>query len=150
MYCAYDENKKIIAIHDKKRVIKTYIDRIYENHQISLYLGKLKDSSEYKVKNHEDLYLVKYGDTYIQSGYLIYNQINLEPIIEDDEYALDVLYRILETERLNNKDSKSIINAIKVLEKIVKEDRRYTPTMEELVNFKTNYESYLFSVKSSK
>lgn len=143
MYCAYDKENNIIAIHDKKRIVKAYIDNYYESNGIILNIGKIKESSEYKLKEKDDLYLIKYGNTYIPSGYVLYNQLSIDPILEDDEYALDVLYRILEVNRLNKKEVKIISNAIKVMERLVKDDKSYTPSKEELDNIKNNYELYL-------
>lgn len=145
MYCAYDQDKNIIAFHDKKHVVEKYIDSIYKLHKIQLNKGKIKKSSKYKLAGKDELYLIRYGNTYVQSGYLVYLEISQSEFIEDDQYALDILYRLLETTRLTDKQSKKIMKAIEVMEKLVREDREYIPSLEQLKQVKSNYEPYLYN-----
>ena len=145
MYCAYDQENNIIAFHDKKYVVEKYIDSIQSLHKINLNLGKIKKSSKYKLVEKDELYLIRYGNTYIQTGYLIYVELFQTQFMEDDQYALDVLYRIIETTRLNNKENKKIMKAIKVMEKIVHEDREYIPSFDQLKTMKVDYEPYIYN-----
>ena len=145
MYCAYDQDKNIIAFHDKKHVVEKYIDSIYKLHKIQLNKGKIKKSSKYKLAGKDDLYLIRYGDTYVQSGYLLFVQISQDQILEDEQYALDILYRLLETTRLNEKQSKKIMKAIGVMEKLVHEDREYVPSFDQLKTMKSDYEPYIYN-----
>ena len=91
------------------------------------------------------MYLIRYGDTYVQSGYLLFVEISQSQISEDDQYALDILYRLLETARLSDKQSKKIMKAIKVMEKLVQEDREYIPSIEQLKRMKSDYEPYIYN-----
>lgn len=79
---------------------------------------KLKNSIEY-----QDLYLVRYGDMYVPyylyDTYWLYNK----QVEYDFQYAKDVLYRLLEDDNLNEKESKSIINTIRVLMNKIAEDK---------------------------
>lgn len=145
MFCVYDSSDNIIAYHDKRRVVEKYIDKIYELHKVKLNIGKIKKSSKYKLLGNDELYLIRYRDTYVQSGYLVYLEMASEQFIEDDQYALDVLYRLLETSRLNKKQSKKIMDAIEILEDIVRDDREYTPLISELNHLKSNYEAYAYN-----
>lgn len=145
MYCAYDNDGNIIAFHDKKHVVEKYIDSIYSLHKIQLNKGKIKKSSKHKLIGKDDLYLIRYGDTYVQSGYLVYIEFVEPQFIEDDQYALDILYRLLEMSRLTEKQSKKIMKAIKVMEQLVREDRRYVPSLDQLKTLKTDYEPYLYN-----
>lgn len=145
MYCAYDQENNIIAYHDKKYVVEKYIDSIQILHKIRLNLGKIKKSSKYKLNGKDELYLIRYGDTYIQSGYLIYVELFQTQFIEDDQYALDVLCRIVETTRLTEKENKKIMKAIKVMEKLVYEDRQYIPSFNQLKSMKVDYDPYIYN-----
>lgn len=145
MYCAYDKNKNIIAFHDKRRVVEKYIDSIFKLHHIELILGKIKKSSKYKLIDKDELYLIRYGNTYVQSGYLIYIELSQDQFIEDEQYATDVLYRLLETSRLTDKQSKKIEKAIKVMEDILKEDREFIPSFNTLEELKLNYDPYIYN-----
>lgn len=148
MYCVYDDEGHIIAYHEKKKVVTTYIDRIFRFHQIMLDYKKIK--SEYEdilLKGKEDLYLVRYADTYVQSGYLVYLQIVSDQVNYDHEYAKDVLCRILETAQLSKKDTKVLEKSIDILDKIIYEEAAYTPTIKELQRYKYDYDPYFYNAK---
>ena len=145
MYCVYDDKGNIIAFHNKKYIVEKYIDSIYSHHKISLEIGKIKKSSKYKLNKNDDLYLVRFGDTYVQTGYLMYIEMCQNQILEDDQQALDILYRLLEIRRLSKKQSKKIMKAIEVLEKVVDEDRSYVPTLQQLKNLKMDYDPYMYN-----
>lgn len=145
MYCAYDQNEKIIAIHDKRYVVEKYVDTIYTLHKVVLNVGKIKKSSKHKTKSKDDLYLIRFGDTYVQTGFLLYVELAQTQIMEDDQFALDILYRLLETKRLTEKQSKKIMKAIEVMEDLVHEDREYIPSLDQLRNLKNDYDPYIYN-----
>ena len=145
MYCAYDDENNIIAFHDDKRPVEIYIDRVYQSNKIILKLGKIKKENRYLIKGKDDLYLVRYADTFIQSGYIDYISYSSLQIIEDNLLAMDILYRLLETERLTTKENKTIRKAIEIMEEITKEDREYTPTISQLKSLKINYDPYIYN-----
>ena len=67
MYAVYDR-KNLIAVHDDKHVAEKYIKSVYSCHGIELELRKIKRSSLSEEKR-DSLYLTRYADTYVQSGY---------------------------------------------------------------------------------
>ena len=146
MYAVYDEKAHVIAIHDEIDVIEKYVKSVYRCHNVVLDFGKIKKSSLNKLEKYDDLYLIRYADTYVQSGYLQYVEFANSQFIEDDEYARDVLIRILEFSNLSKKESKKIKNAIKVINDILEEDREYTPSLDELKDLKLHYDPYIYSV----
>ena len=75
MFCAYDIEENIIAFHDSKKVVQKYIDTVFSIHKVELKLGKIKKTSEWKILDKDDLYLVRFNDTYVQSGYLLYLEL---------------------------------------------------------------------------
>lgn len=145
MFCAYDCDKNLIAFHDSKKVVNKYIADVYKCHKIHLELGRIKEASEWKLKNKDDLYLVRVNDTYVQSGYLIYIQISSQQLVEDEEFAKDILYKMLEADRLTDKQARKIYNAIKVIEDVLYEDRNYIPTLNQLKTMKLDYDPYIYS-----
>lgn len=147
MYCAYDQNENIVALHDKRYVIEKYVDTIYSLHKVQLNIGKVKKSSKYKVTTKDDLYLIRFGDVYVQAGYLLYVELSQTQIMEDDQFALDILYRLLETRRLTEKQSKKIMKAIEVMEDLVHEDREYVPTIDNLKTMKNDYDPYIYNTR---
>lgn len=145
MYCAMDNNDHLIAFHDSKHVVEKYVESVKTLHDIELKVGKVKEESESKLDGKDDLYLVKYNSSYIQAGYLLYVQINMDGFIEDEIAARDVLYRIIEVNRLTDKQIKRIMRAITILEGIIYNDTHFVPTLEQLRTMKYQYDPYIYS-----
>lgn len=146
MYCAYDDENNIIAFHDNKRAVETYINNVYHHNDIALRMGKIKKEKRYILKGKDELYLVRYGETFIQSGYLDYISYSSLQLIEDNILAMDILYRLLETERLSKKENKTIRKAIEIMEEITKEDSEFTPSLSQLKEMKMNYDPYIYNM----
>ena len=71
MYAAFD-GKDLIAFHEDKEVIELYCDIIENYHGTVLTIAKIKKKKCKKIKEFNDLYLVRYGEIYIQQGYVDY------------------------------------------------------------------------------
>lgn len=145
MYCAINENDEIIAYHEDKEVVETYIYNVMrsnESKDINLDLVKIKNKLIINNYKYDDLYLVRYGSTYIQTGYLMYLQIVSDDIAGDNIYAKDLLLRMLEIYKLSNKEAKAITKAVKVIDKIIEDEDYYTPTITELKKYKSMYSRY--------
>ena len=145
MYCAFDDDNNVIAFHDKKRPVEIYIDRVYQCNKLILKMGKIKKENRYIIRGKDDLYLVRFENTFIQSGYIDYISYASLQIIEDNILAMDILYRLLETERLSKKESKVIKKAIEIMEYVTKEDSEYTPTLSQLQELKLSYDPYIYN-----
>ena len=144
MYICHNDGK-IIAFHEDEDVVDMYIETIYKYHDIKLDKSKIRKK---KLKNYQlddDLYLVRYGETFVQSGYTIYLQLQSEQYIEDEKYARDVLYRILETRSVKGKKLKKIKSAIEILEDFIYEDESFIPELKELKRMKMDYDPYFFN-----
>ena len=146
MYCAYDDENNIIAFHDSKRAVETYIDRVYQCNRLTLKMCKVRKENRHLLRGKDDLYLVRYGETFIQSGYLDYISYSSLQMIEDNIMAMDILYRLLETERLSKKENKTIRKAIEIMEEVTKEDGEFTPSLSQLKEMKMNYDPYIYNV----
>ena len=145
MYCVIDDDNNLIAFHDKQRAVETYIDRIYHTSGVSLKMLKLRKGERHIIRGKDDLYLVRYANTFIQSGYIDYITYSSLQILEDNILASDILYRLLETERLTKKENKTIRKAIEIMESIIKEDSEYTPSLSELKIMKMDYDPYIYN-----
>ena len=146
MFCAYDIEENIIAFHDSKKVVQKYIDTIFSIHKVELKLGKIKKTSEWKISDKDDLYLVRFNDTYVQSGYLLYLELAEDSLIKDEETARDILSKIIEIGRVTDKETKKLEKAIKVIEDLLSEDRSYVPTLTQLKSMKLDYDPYIYNV----
>lgn len=145
MFCVYDDDENIIAFHDSRKVVEKYIESIYNINKIQLKIGKIKKSSEYKLDGKDDLYLVRVNDTYVQSGYLVYMELVSQQLVEDEQYAKDILLRMLEVNRLSKKNAKKIEKAIEVIDELLYEDNHYVPSLPELKRIKMDYDPYIYN-----
>ena len=146
MFCAYDIEENIIAFHDSKKVVQKYIDTVFSIHKVGLKLGKIKKTSEWKISDKDDLYLVRFNDTYVQSGYLLYLELAEDSLIRDEETARDILSKIIEIGRVTDKETKKLEKAIEVIEDLLSEDRSYVPTLTQLKSMKLDYDPYIYNV----
>ncbi len=151
MYCIYDENKKdIIAFHDDIDVAQCYVDSIYKHHGVILKISKIKRKKAEKYENYEDLYLVRYGrygDTYIQSGYLQYLEFVDDGLHDDHIFCRDILLRILELYDLPSNEKNSIRKTIKIIEEILDHEEGYIPELNSLKDIKQDYDPYIYNSK---
>ena len=138
MYICH-ENGKVIAFHEDEKVVDIYIETIYKYHKLKLGKKKIRKKKFKNLYINDDLYLVRYGETFVQSGYTLYLQLQSEQYIEDEKYARDILYRLLETRNVKGKKLKKIKSAISVLEDFIYDDESYIPTLKELENMKMDF-----------
>lgn len=145
MYCAVDDNKNLIAMHDNKEIVINYINRVYKIHGTQLELIRVKKRSEYKLEKFNDLYLTRFNNQYIQVGYMDYAIIMENGIIEDYEFSRDILIRILETRKMSSKNKKNLKKVITFLELLINDDKDYIPSLDELKKVKLDYDPYIYN-----
>lgn len=149
MYAVLDRNLKMIAWHDDKEVCEKYLENLKTTYKDKdeykdYIIVKIKKKYRFKTGvEQEGLYLVRYGSTYIQKDYIECMDIEMETFLHDEKYAIDVMYRTLELSDLNSKDYKTIVKAIRVMESIYEEDKRYTPNISHLQEVYNEFEPYL-------
>lgn len=148
MYCVYDNNKNIIALHDELYVVETYKSHVEKSHTEppDLRIGKIKNKKIKKIIDYDDLYLVRYADTYVQSGYSDYLNIMTDQHIYDEQQCRDVLLRILECQvDITDKERKSIERTVKVIDRLLQDSKEYTPTLNELKSCEADYAPYFYN-----
>ena len=146
MYAVYDK-KKLIAYHDEKRVVKRYCNSINTNkREKDLYFLKIPKTI-WKEKNHNpDLYLVRYGKSYIQSGYIDYVQTDYNINLSELYLSKDILLKIAETRNVPKAILKSFTKVLNFLEGIIKEEEEYVPTLEELQSIKNHMDEFRYHI----
>lgn len=144
MFCVLDENENIIAYHENKSIVKKYVGNIYRCHSILLTIKKYKKNDSIYT-NLPDLYLVRYADTYVQAGYLLYIQLLSDQVDYDHEYVRDILLRILEITTLSKKEKKHLEKSVEIIDKMLANEKRYTPTIQDLKSIKTDYDPYFYN-----
>ena len=147
MYCVFDTNNNIIAFHDDLEVVELYKDHVTRSNPDlpELHIGKIKKKKMKRIDDYDELYLVRYSDTYVQSGYLIYLELLSDQFIYDEQQCRDVLLRILECRDITDKERKSIERTVKVVDRILQESKEFTPSLKELKNYEADYAPYIYN-----
>lgn len=145
MFAVIDDEMRVIAYHEKKSVVKEYLNNLKKSHkdekfEYQIVKGRVRDIDSEK-------YLIRFGKTYIQSGYKEVLDIETKPILEDEKIAMNMLYEIAESKELSNKDIKAIARVMRILSEVYDEDLSYTPTEEELDAIRERYDKYLNAIK---
>lgn len=141
MYLIIDKiGDDLIAFNDSYDVCETYIDNVNKSNSNlfdrDLRIYKMRKKALYKLEKLYDLYLVRYGDTYIQQGYIDYLSIVSDQIIEDDQFTIDILERTVTRPEISKKDAKILMKAIEIMENIHYNDSVYTPDLKDLKKYK--------------
>lgn len=149
MYVVLNDNKKIVAFHEDYDVCEIYVDNLEKSHNISLNIAKIKKKNKHLLKGLDDLYLVRYGHTYVQEGYLQYVEISEGQYLDDIRYAKDVIYRLLEgAHNIKEKDVKTLSKSTKILDRLLEDMASYTPSLDILNGLKMDYEEYIYNLDS--
>lgn len=139
-------SKEIIAYHEDEEIVEFYLDSVEDDKKDDLSIIKIKKKyKEEIIKKYEDLHLVRFGNTYVQSGYIIYIKLSSQDILDDEEYTRDILLRIIETQNLNDNEIKKLSKAIEVVDRLINEDKTYTPSYSELKRMKSHYDLYMYN-----
>lgn len=148
MYAVYDNDRQeFVAFHEEKEVVTSYLINIVKNHQdeeVPLSICKLKNKKAKRIENFEGLYLVRYNDTYVQSDWVEYIGICSDDLVADDKFVKDILLRMLECGRVTDKkEIKTIVRAIKIIDRLLEDSKTYTPTLKELKIMESDYSPYI-------
>lgn len=139
MYGVVSDNR-IIGIHEDIDICDNYAEEIRQNKNIICSVVKLKKKHKRNDKIYE-LYLLKYGDSYIQSKY--YDTIEYEDNVILDEYknAKNTLLSLLNFID-DDKEKKHINKTILILEKHISLNRGSfidTDTMDKIIEMRNEF-----------
>jgi hypothetical protein len=147
MYCVYDNDDNVIAFHDEYDVVETYIHHVRVSNPESpdLHIGKIKKKKIKTIIDLDNLYLVRFGDTYVQSGYVEYLEIISSQSIYDNKCCKDVLLKILECNPLSDKERKHVEKTVAIIDRILTESKEYTPTLNNLKMCEADFAPYVYN-----
>ena len=134
-------NMKFIAFHNEKRVIIKFKQDYELSNKEDLVLVALKQKEIEKFSDYSDLYLVRYGENYVQSKFLYIAQLDYGQIEYDYNYAKDVLNCILEFID-DDKKSKRLMQAIRIIEEELESIQSNIPSIESLTELDEEYKIY--------
>jgi hypothetical protein len=138
MYVVEYTDGKIIAWHEKKKVVKQFVsDQASDKDYIRIV--KI-DEDEFDMDKYIDLYLYRIGDQYIQDKYLECIEVFGDSIVHDLKLTRDVLSRLYVNTK-NKKDAKALDRVMLIVENEIEKINDSTPlTNKELEEMYFNYE----------
>ena len=148
MYCALDSNgKKIVAIHEDLEVVNKYCEMIKKFHDVYLPIGKIKKKKIKDSSMYEDLYLVRYNDSYVQAGYVDVLKLMSEDFAYDYKYTIEILMRVLELcgDDITKGEKKAIQKTIYALNRLIKDDADFVPELATLQTASYDLEYYEYN-----
>lgn len=136
---------KPIAFHMEKRVVLNYVSS-YEksNPDESLAIFKLNKNSVAKYSDFAELYLVRYGETYIQNKFLYIAQLDSDQIIYDLDYAHDVINRIMEMSS-NKKKVKKLLDTLFIIDDEKRAVNQHVYSFSELNQRDADYSRFRYN-----
>ena len=145
MYAVYDGNK-LIAYHDEKRVVKQYCESINQIKHKQVYYVKIPKRIWMKKWYDPDLYLIRFGKTFIQSGYAECIETDYNLNLSELYLTKDILMKVGELYHISPKEMKSITKSIVILEKIIHQEETLVPTLEELKQIKSHLDEFRYHI----
>lgn len=140
---------KALACHESKKVMLEYKQSLirdneedYDIHDDVYRILKIKKRELKNRVNINDIYLVRYGYTYVPYMYFESLDIMDSQILQDNDFCIDILYRLLEDPELTDKNINHIEKTIKILEKYNQQAREYTPNEDKLKYYKNIVDRY--------
>lgn len=141
-----DENNIPVAFHRERRVIERYMEGYEKTNDVILKPIHIKRKKIKKCVNYEDLYLIRYGETYIQSKYLYIRQLDVEPLLDNLVCAHDVIIRIIEFNN-NKSDCHKLSKALDIIDSEIERVKEEIPSIRELKQREMDYDSYSYRVE---
>lgn len=148
LFVVKNSNNNLIAYHEDLDVVEEYVRNVKISHpEADLVVGKMSEEFVKRKDPDNELYLVRYSETYVQSGYLIYLEVNSGQYIYDMKYCKDIIIRTIDQWKyeLNDKDIKCLKKATKILDEILFDAETFTPSMEDLRSIKDTIDPYIYN-----
>lgn len=146
LFVVKNSNNSLIAYHEDLDVVKEYVRNVKISHpDTDLVVGKMSEKFVKRKDPENELYLVRYSETYVQSGYLIYLEVNSGQHIYDMKYCKEIIMRTIKEckDDLDDKDVKCLKKAAKIFDEILFDAETFTPSMEELRGLRETIEPYM-------
>lgn len=141
------ENNNIIAFHEDQDIVNLYLENLDDEASSNLECKKVK-ISDGKLPKYTDKYLVPYNKTYIQEGYIQFLDIvNDNNTINDLKFTREMLMSLVDRKIIkSDKKKKKICSVVDMLNKLIEDEDYYTPSINQLENYKSNFEYYSSSI----
>lgn len=148
LFVVKNSNNTLVAYHEDLDVVNEYISNVKVSHpDTDLIVGKMSEKYVKKKDPKHDLYLVRYSETYVQTGYVSYLEIESSQYIYDMRYVKEIIIRTIDQwkDDLNDKDIKHLKKTAKIFDDILFDAESFTPTLDELKGMQDHLESYMYN-----
>lgn len=133
---------KVIAFHKKEKVAKKFVKNYQKSNKNKICLiASIPDKIAKSHPRFEELYLEKYGSTYIQSEYLYIHQLSIDDEINDLEQCRQTLVRLVEYCN-KTKEINALWKSIYIVEDKLEELELETPELRDLEEANSRYSEY--------
>lgn len=133
---------KVIAFHKKEKVAKKFVKNYQKSNKNKICLiASIPDKIAKSHPRFEELYLEKYGSTYIQSEYLYIHQLSIDDEISDLERCRETLVRLVECCN-KTKEINALWKSIYIVEDKLEELELETPELRDLEEANSRYSEY--------
>lgn len=116
-----NESEKIIAYHESRRVVSQYYYSLAKR-QKKYKLVKCKGKVIKRKPDYYDFYLVRFGRNYIQTKYYSFAKENLDILLSEYRFSIEILKRTFEVDDLENEEREILEKAILVMQKKMDEE----------------------------
>lgn len=142
VYGVFDQ-QELIAYHEEKRVVTNYCKAFQKkNYQCK----KMKSSELQRIPNYQDLYLVRFGKTFIQMEYESYIRDDTELFLSELYLCKDVLLKLYELGNIEEKERPALKKVLCLLEEEIQDTETMIPTLEELKRLKESMEAFRYHI----
>lgn len=133
----------IICYHEDLDVINRYGETVEKTNPGSSQfyeIGRAKIKDLKRIPSYYDFYLVRYGSSYIQAGYMELVEHDLATALKELAFAKEIIFKHLEFTQLSVKDKGVLQKACGILQELELDIAEETPTLDELKIHKMDYE----------
>ena len=136
-------SSKIIGYHESKRVCEKYLNQLVDSHEFDnsdLKIISFKGKVLKTITAYYDLYLVRYGNGYIQSKFMDLVEYDYKTSIQELMFAKEIIMKYLEFSDASDSTKKHAMKTYQFLDKIQEDIKNDIPSLNTLTQMEIERE----------